>query len=99
MSQLLFYHALGLYGYHHLRMRIKGGAIYLYMVRAKKRCFYCKSYKVIQRGYCWRRLRTLPIGRKPVYLTTSTSPFPLPRSRELITTSRLSNSGLMDTVT
>jgi len=37
------------------------------MVRAKKRCFYCKSYKVIQRGYCWRRLRTLPIGRKPVY--------------------------------
>ncbi len=67
MSQSLFYHALGLYGYHHLRMRIKGGAIYLYMVRAKKRCFYCKSYKVIQRGYCWRRLRTLPIGRKPVY--------------------------------
>ncbi len=44
MSQSLFYHALGLYGYHHLRMRIKRGAIYLYMVRAKNRCFYCKSY-------------------------------------------------------
>ena len=67
MSQSLFYHALGLYGYHHLRMRIKGGVIYLYMVHAKKRCFYCKSYKVIQRGYFWRRLRILPIGSKPVY--------------------------------
>jgi len=56
MSRSLFYHALGLYGYHHLRMRIKEGVVYLYMGRTKKRCFYCKSYKVIQRGYCLRKI-------------------------------------------
>ncbi len=36
---------------------------------------------------------------QPVYLTTSSSPSPLPRSGELITTLRLSNAGPMDTVT
>ena len=66
MSQSAFYHLLGLYGYHHLRSRLRGGVFYLYIVRAKKRCFHCRSYKVIQKGYCWRKLRTLPIGSKPV---------------------------------
>lgn len=67
MSQSLFYHALGFYGYHHLKAKSKGGALYIYMVRARKRCFHCRSYKVIQRGYCWRRLRTVPIGSRPVF--------------------------------
>lgn len=67
MSRALLYHGLGLYGYHHLRAWRKEGAIYLQVVRAKKRCGYCRSYKVIHKGYRWRMLRTLPIGRKPVF--------------------------------
>jgi len=67
MSLSVLYHALGIYGYHHLKTESQGGAIYLYMVRAKNRCGFCRSWKVIGKGYCWRRLRTLPIGRKPVF--------------------------------
>lgn len=67
MSLSVLYHALGIYGYHHLKTESQGGAIYLYMVRAKNLCGFCQSWKVIGKGYCWRRLRTLPIGRKPVF--------------------------------
>ncbi len=67
MSLSVLYHALGIYGYHHLKTESHGGVIYLYMVRAKNRCGFCRSWKVIGKGYCWRRLRTLPIGRKPVF--------------------------------
>lgn len=67
MSLALLYHGLGLYGYHHLRAWGKEGAIYLHVVRTKKRCGYCQSYKVIHKGYRWRTIRTLPIGRKPVF--------------------------------
>ncbi len=67
MSLSVLYHALGIYGYHHLKTESQVGAIYLYMVRAKNRCGICQSWKVIGKGYRWRRLRTLPIGRKPVF--------------------------------
>ncbi|MGB3863672.1 MAG: hypothetical protein WA915_16450 [Candidatus Aminicenantaceae bacterium] len=67
MSLSVLYHALGIYGYHHLKTESHGGTIYLYMVRAKNRGGFCRSWKVIGKGYCWRRLRTLPIGRKPVF--------------------------------
>ena len=67
MSQSLFYHFLGIYGYHHLRAHSKGGALYLHMVRNKKRCSNCQSYKVTKKGHIWRRIRTLPIGSKPVF--------------------------------
>ena len=68
MSRSTFYHLLGLYGYHQLKAKLEGGRLYLYVVRAKKRCFLCRSYKVIQKGYCWRTLRTVPIGFTPVYV-------------------------------
>jgi len=58
---------LGLYGYHHLSAWVKEGAIYLKVVRANSRFGLFRSYKVIDRGYRWRTLRTLPIGRKPVF--------------------------------
>jgi len=38
MSLSLLYHALGLYGFHQLRSWQKGGALYLEVVRSKKRC-------------------------------------------------------------
>jgi transposase len=68
MSLSVLYHALGLYGYHHLKTESQGGVIYLYSVRAHNRCGFCRSWKVIGKGYCWRRLRTLPIGRKAVFV-------------------------------
>jgi len=68
MSLALLYHGLGVYGYHHLKAWTEEGAIYLQVVRAKKRCSACRSWKVIQKGYRWRKLRVLPIGRKPVFV-------------------------------
>jgi len=68
MSLAVLYHALGINGYHHLKTESRGGALYLYSVRAQDRCCLCQSWKVIGKGYCWRKLRTLPIGRKPVFV-------------------------------
>jgi transposase len=68
MSQSIFYHLLGVYGYHHLRSRLIGSVLYLYIVRAKKRCFICRSYKVRQKGCKWRKLRTVPIGSRGVFV-------------------------------
>lgn len=67
MSRSALYHLFRLYGYHELQSRFQGGAFYFTIVRAKKRCFYCRSYKVIQKGYCWRKLRTIPAGSTPVF--------------------------------
>jgi transposase len=67
MSQALFYHVLGLYGFHQLRSWFQGGAVYLEVVRAKKRCGHCKSWNVTGKGFRWRTLRVLPVGRKPVF--------------------------------
>ena len=67
MSLAVLYHALGISRYHQLKVETKGGALYLYVVKAKNRCGFCRSWKVIGKGYCWRRLRTLPIGRKPIF--------------------------------
>lgn len=67
MSLSSLYHGFGLYDCHHLKIRTEGGAIYLNMVRAKNRCYRCGSYKLVHKGYRWRTLRTLPIGRKLVY--------------------------------
>jgi transposase len=68
MSQSALYHLFRFYGYHHLRSQMKGGSFYFYIVRAKKRCYSCRSYKVVQRGYCWRRLQTIPAGPTPVFV-------------------------------
>lgn len=68
MSLSVLYHALGIYGYHHLKTESHGGVIYLYSVRATNRCGFCRSWKVIGKGYCWRRLRTLLIGHKAVFV-------------------------------
>jgi len=41
----VFYHGLGLYGYHHLRSHYYKGAIYLKVVHNKKRCGACGSWE------------------------------------------------------
>ena len=74
MSTSLIYHAFGLQGYEYVHQQFVGGSI-LFRVRPKAkmvRCFRCKSYRVIRRGVSERRLRTLPIGFKPVWLLVET---------------------------
>lgn len=67
MSHSVLYQCLGLQGYHHLRIWTCGGETFLRVVRNKKRCGVCRSWRVIQKGYRWRKLRVLPVGRKPVF--------------------------------
>ncbi|MBD3414619.1 MAG: ISL3 family transposase [Candidatus Aminicenantes bacterium] len=67
MSLSLLYHALGLYGFHQLRSWQKGGALYLEVIRSTKRCGACSTWDVKKKGYRWRVIRLLPIGKKPVF--------------------------------
>jgi transposase len=70
MSTSLIYHAFGLQGYEYVHQQFVGGSI-RFRVRPKAklvRCSRCESYRVIRRGVSERRLRTLPIGFKPVWL-------------------------------
>lgn len=68
MPHSVLYQCLGIHGYHHLRSWSCGGSPYLRVVRTKKRCGACQSWKVIQKDYRWRKLRVLPIGPKPVFV-------------------------------
>jgi transposase len=74
MSTSLIYHAFGLTGYDYVRQQFVGGSIH-YRIRPKAKmvcCSQCRSYRVIRRGVSLRRLRTLPIGFKPVWLLVET---------------------------
>ncbi len=70
MSTSLLYHAFNLQGYEYVHQKFEGGCV-LFRVRPKWRlirCPVCKSKHVIRRGVYVRKLRTLPIGRKPIWL-------------------------------
>jgi len=64
----ILYHGFGIYGYRYLRTCFKEGVIYFHLVRAQDYCAHCKSFRVIKKGFKVRQLRTLPIGRKRVFL-------------------------------
>lgn len=68
MPQAVLYHGFGIRGYHHLRTRYKEGAIYFHLVRSANRCSHCHSFRVIQKGFKIRTLRTLPVGWRRVYV-------------------------------
>ena len=70
MSTSFLYHALGLSGYDYVSQNFLAGST-IFHVRPKwrlVRCPVCKSKAVIRKGCCIRRLRTVPIGRKPIWL-------------------------------
>ena len=70
MSTSFIYHALGLHGYDYVHQKFADGGI-TFRIRAKwqiVRCPVCGSRKVIRRGMVIRKLRTVPIGCKPVWL-------------------------------
>jgi len=70
MSTSFIYHAMGLQGYEYVRQEFAGGSVSI-KVRPKwrhLRCPACKSKRVVRRGQCLRKLRSVPIGRKPIWL-------------------------------
>ena len=71
MSTSFIYHAMGLQAYEYVRQEFEGGRVF-FRVRPKwrlLRCSACQSKRVIRRGQYLRKLRSVPIGRKPVWLT------------------------------
>lgn len=70
MSTSLLYHGWGLRGYHHVATDFVQGAT-VFRVRQNDdtlRCANCSSSNVMRQGVVVRRFRTLPIGRKPVWI-------------------------------
>jgi hypothetical protein len=68
MSTCFLYHAFGLHSYDYVRQSFVHGSI-AFTVRPKPvRCPNCRSFDVIRRGSSERKLRTVPIGGKPIWL-------------------------------
>lgn len=70
MSTTLLYHAFGIRGYHQQCLEIKGGAVHFTVAPdvGSLCCPECGSHKVSPRGKVMRQFRTIPIGRKPVWI-------------------------------
>jgi transposase len=73
MSTSLLYHAYGVRGYRHVKSEYAEGAVIFHVMQPKKshRCPVCGSPKVVGRGHNLRRFRTLPMGRKRVFVELS----------------------------
>ncbi len=70
MSTSFIYHAIGLTGYEYVHQKFEGGSV-TFRVRPKWRllcCPACQSQQVVRRGLYLRKLRSLPMGRKPIWL-------------------------------
>lgn len=68
MSTSLLYHGFGIRGYRHVSTEFEGGKV-IFTVRQETedlRCAACGSWRVVRRGACPRRFRSLPIGSRPV---------------------------------
>jgi transposase len=73
MNQSLLYHAFGVReGYEYVRTNYRGGSIEFTLAVKKERlvCPACQSAEVTRKGRRYRRLQTVPIGLKPVFLRT-----------------------------
>lgn len=70
MSTSLLYHAFGIIGYFYQRTLYKAGAIIVAIKEDhwRLRCRVCRGRQVKGRGKQVRRFRTVPIGRKAVYI-------------------------------
>ena len=70
MSTSLLYHAFGIIGYFYQSTSYIAGAVIVAIRNDywRLRCPVCRSRKVRSRGKQVRRFRTLPIGRKAVYI-------------------------------
>jgi len=70
MSTSLMYHGFGLVGYKYLKTEYKKGCIYFHIQKdfSKLECPDCGSSNVIRRGTKMRTFKTVPIGKKSVFL-------------------------------
>lgn len=70
MSTSILYHGFGVRHYRYLRTEFIGGSVVFHMEKSpdKQRCAACGSRDVVLKGRARRKLRTLPIGRKKVFL-------------------------------
>jgi transposase len=70
MSTSILYHGFGIQEHRYLRTEYSGGALVFHLERAsdRQRCTLCGSSQVIRKGQRIRRIRTVPVGSKPVFL-------------------------------
>lgn len=70
MSTSLLYHGCGIVGYKYLRTQYQKGMIVfgIDQSRSSLRCPICGNRKVKRRGRVLRRFRSLPMGKKPIYI-------------------------------
>ena len=70
MSTSLLYHEFGVRGYRYLKTEYIRGGMVMTIERSMKtcRCVVCGSENVWQEGGVVRRFRTVPIGRRQVFL-------------------------------
>jgi transposase len=68
VSTSLLYHAFGVRDYRYLRSHYEGGAVTFVVEPKRAKCPCCGRRVVVRHGYRWRRLRTVPIGRRPVFV-------------------------------
>ena len=68
MPRALLYSGLGIYGYEYLRSESQPGRVFFHLERSHKRCAHCGSLWVRQKGVKKRVIRTVPIGRRGVFL-------------------------------
>jgi transposase len=76
MSTSLLYHAFGVRGYRYRRTEYREGQVIFRIEQEREslRCAQCGSSNVGPRGHRLRRFRTVPIGRKAVFVE-----LPVPR--------------------
>ena len=73
MSQSLLYHAFGVReGYDYVRTEYHQGTVEFHLVVASRLmvCPRCQGREIIRKGKRFRRIQTVPIGLKPVFLVT-----------------------------
>ncbi len=70
MSTSLLYHGFGVRGYRYVKTDYEGGAMIFTIEQRREsyRCPACGSAEVIGRGQTPRRLRTVPVGSRPVFV-------------------------------
>ncbi len=70
MSTSLIYHGFGVYGYKYFKTEYREGKIFIHIKKKPEYqyCADCESRNVARKGYVERELKTLPIGKKSVYM-------------------------------
>jgi len=70
MSTSILYHSFGIRGYKYLKSEFRNGATYFHIEKSssKQYCSVCQSRNVIRKGCTIRKLKTLPVGDRRVYL-------------------------------